>query len=60
MGLKLVPGLVDMEKRGRNEKGDDLVRWLQAVHVAQLRAGNEFDYDGWDFFLLWYRSVSGD
>jgi hypothetical protein len=46
----------NLPKLGKGEKDsyDDLVCWLQAVHVAHVDAGDDYDVDGYRFFFLWY------
>ena len=55
------PVYVDTPKVGptQRESSDEMILWLKAAHLAQLEAGYEYDFEGWDFFLDMYNAISG-
>lgn len=45
-------------KKGTKETSDDLVCWLQAIHVAHVWANEVYDLEGYKFFFSWYCALS--
>lgn len=44
--------------KGTREADDDLVCWLQAVHVAHIWANEVYDMEAYGFFFSWYCALS--
>jgi hypothetical protein len=45
-------------KKGTKESSDDLVCWLQAIHVAHVWANEVYDLEAYKFFFMWYCALS--
>ena len=43
--------------KGCKDSYDDLVCWLQAVHLAQMQAGELYDDEAWHFFNEWHYAI---